>query len=366
MLAKQQIIESRRSDGPEARIVRAIQSVGPRNVRQIARMTGVPVETVRYKIKHQLGRLGFHIHAEPNLWKLGLVPHWARLTFENGCSDELSVSILRKLSENGYLTYFGRLVPRGDYMALFTLPLNTSYDDILSQLKSARLLRDYSIVEVVSSRYLSMNPSYFDFYRGVWAVDWERLSRDSPSSEPLQERIDPVNPDMQDLLIIKELQKDAMQRIAEIGSKLKLSSPMLRWHMQKHVSELGLISNYSVRWMGDIESTRQHSLLLTWFEIKEIGNKDVRKVSECISRLPFAWSEYFYKNGGYSAVLCIPVEEAISTFGWIRRQLGPINSEISFFERNGGTESYTIPYQMYSGERGWIFEPRKIEEKMFN
>ncbi len=366
MLAKQQLIERRRAEGPEAKIVRAIQEAGPRNVRLLSRMTGIPVETVRYKIKQQLGRFGFRIHAEPNLWKLGLIPHWAKLSFENGCSDELSVSILRRLNEIGYLTYFGRVVPNGYYLAQFTLPVNADYNEVLSQLKSAHLLRDYSISEVVASRYLSMNPSYYDFLKGGWAVEWERLSNETQTSEKMLGRVDPVRLDIQDLLIVKELQKDAMQRVAEIGSKLKLPSPMLRWHMQKHVSDLGLISNYSVRWMGDIDSTRQHSILLTWLTVKGLGNKDALKVSETISRIPFTWSEYILRNGDYSAVLCIPVEEATSTFSWMRRQLGSLDLQVGFFERNGGTENYTTPYQMYTKDNGWVFEPRTIEEKMFD
>ncbi|MFQ6076117.1 MAG: hypothetical protein ACE5Z5_08290, partial [Candidatus Bathyarchaeia archaeon] len=86
-------------------IVEAIKRVGPRNCSLISRLTGIPVETVRYKIRRQLIRKGIRVHLSVDYNKLCLLRNWITLDFNDEYS-ELAPSMLDVLSRIGYLTYY--------------------------------------------------------------------------------------------------------------------------------------------------------------------------------------------------------------------------------------------------------------------
>src|SRR2546428_9781573 len=105
----------------EAKIIKAIQKVGPKNVSLLSRLTGAHAETIRYKVKRQFGRLGFKIHADIDYAKLALTLHWGTFQFTPSHAAS-AVGIFKTLNEKGYLTYYATVVPQGNYVALFTLP----------------------------------------------------------------------------------------------------------------------------------------------------------------------------------------------------------------------------------------------------
>ncbi|MDG6938901.1 MAG: hypothetical protein JRN39_00630 [Nitrososphaerota archaeon] len=349
-MVRQRLVHGGREGRPEVRIVQAMKSVGPRNVSLISRMTGVPAETVRYKIKNQFRQLGIRVHAEVDFRRLGLVPHWATLKFRLGYSPERIWNLFDRLHEAGYLTYYGRMLPQGYYAALLALPKGADYEEFLRYLAGRRVLSEFSLDEVVSSRHYSMNPRYFNFDSGRWELDWERLEREEPArteARPAKE----AGIDTYDLLLVKELQKDAMQRVADIGSRLGLSGAVLRYHMQSHVE--GLIARYVIRWMKDIESTRAHSVLFTRLTVR--GLKEQHAARAALSKLPFMWAEDILKDGTYISTLCVPVEEAETTFDYVHRHLPSFDEiEIGFLKPRDAY-LYTIPYQMFTAG-GWRFD----------
>ena len=126
-MSQPKAVEVTRGEPPdlEARIISAIGKAGPRNVAQISRMTGAHQETIRYKLKKRFGRLGFRFHAVVNYNKLGLHLHWAALDFSKAYNP-VAPQMLRALNQVGYLVYFAKIIPQGNYDALFAIPENTA------------------------------------------------------------------------------------------------------------------------------------------------------------------------------------------------------------------------------------------------
>ena len=117
-------------------------------------MTGAHQETIRYKIKKRFGRLGFRFHAEVDFGKIGLRLHWATLDFARPY-HEMAPQILRALNQVGYLTYYAKIVPQGNYVALFSLPENATdqYKEFLSGLADKEILGSFALDEVLVSRH---------------------------------------------------------------------------------------------------------------------------------------------------------------------------------------------------------------------
>ena len=343
----------------EARIIEAISLEGPQNVSRLSRMLGAHQETVRYKIKSRFKRLGFRIHADVDYRKLGLALHWAAIRFTPGYLASAN-KILAALNETGYLTYFAKIIPQGSYVALFALPVGSGgdYRDFLKRLKKMGIVESYSFEEALISRHNTMNPRYFNFHSGLWEVDWNRVRSEAPRPLAIPAKKQAVPVDRYDLLIIKELQKNALQHLVEIGRNLKVNQKTLEYHNRTHVQRQELIPSYNVRWARDIESSVAHSVQLARLTARGLTPKEYVRLQAAVSKIPFLWAEDLLKDGTYIATLLIPAQEAVTTFHYLAAEAPNLDSKLTvgyIIPRDACL--FTIPYHMFDGE--WKFDQRK-------
>ncbi len=344
----------------EGRIIKAIQKVGPKNVSLLSRLTGAHAETIRYKVKKQFGRLGFKIHADVDYAKLGLSLHWGTFQFSPKYLDSAK-NIFKTLNEVGYLTYYGKVVPQGHYVALFALPADATgeYRDLLEELRNLGVLASFSFEEVLVSRHNLMNPRHFNFQSGKWEVDWSKVKLEDARPLEREERRATAEVDHFDLLLIKELQIDALQHVVGIARKLKVHQKTLEYHYRTHVLKQKLIPTYVVRWMRNIEKTLAHSVMVARLTFKGLTTDEFLKVQAAISKIPFLWEEDLLKDGTYFAWLCIPVQETLTTFDYLNSQVPDLSEKIQLgFIDQGDAWLFTIPYQMF--ENKWKFDSRKL------
>src|SRR5256712_8442248 len=349
----------------EAKIIRAIQKVGPKNVSLLSRLTGAHAETIRYKVKKQFGRLGFKIHADVDYRKLGLFLHWGTLQFTQRYAESAR-SIFVSLNEAGYLTYYGKVVPQGHYVALFALPANATeeYRGFLSELKKVGVLTDFSFEEVLVSRHNLMNPKYFNFQSGKWEVDWSKVKLEDARPLEREERRVAAEVDSFDLLLIKELQIDALQHIVGIARKLKVHQKTLEYHYRTHVQKQKLIPTYVVRWMRNIERSMSHSVVVTRVTFKDLSASEFLKTQAAMSKIPFLWAEELLKDGTYVATLCVPVQENFTTFDYLDSQVPNLGEKVQVgFVSPRDAWLFTISHHMFEGK--WKFDLSRLRSDFF-
>jgi len=344
----------------EGKIIRAIQRVGPKNVSLLSKLTGAHTETIRYKVKKQFGRLGFKIHADVDYKKLGLSLHWGTFRFSPNYLAS-ATKIFRILNKMGYLTYYGKVIPQGHYVALFALPLGKTeeYADFLEQIKKMGVLTDFSFEEVLVRRHNLMNPKYFNFQSGNWDVDWSKVRLEEAKPLEKQARQPEAIVDYFDLLLIKELEIDALQHIVGIARKLKVHQKTLEYHYRNHVQKQKLIPTYVVRWMRDIEKSLAHSFMVSRLTFTGLTGSEFLKVQTSISKIPFVWSEDLMRNGTYVVTLCIPIRETITTFDYLSSEVRDLDEKVAIgFIKWSDAWLFTIPYNMF--ENGWAFDTARL------
>lgn len=350
----------------EARIIAAIGKVGPRNVAAISRITGAHQETIRYKMKKRFAKLGFRFHAEVDYDKLGLSLHWVTLHFSPKYYNS-ATNLLRALNKVGYLTYYAKIIPQGHYVALLALPIGTTsrYRKFLNRLQQNGILSGFNLQQVLANRHAQMDPRFFNFHSGKWEIEWGRLKTTTSSFPPPRKETRTPVVDRYDLLIIKELQKDATQHVIDIARNLGVHEKTLEYHFRAHVLKHKLIRSYYVRWTQDIEKTLAHSVAATRLTLHGLDPHLVRVAQDLIGRIPFLWTEEMLNDGTYVAILQIPLEEMITTLAYINNTLSDLGSKVEIgFVKPREASTFTIPYELYRDGK-WTFDASAIESSSF-
>ncbi len=296
--------------------------------------------------------------------KLGLTLHWATLHFSRSYSDA-APKILRTLYEIGYLTYFAKIVPQGHYIALFALPNGKTqqYRGFLGHLQKLGIFADFTIEEVLVSRHKAMDPRFFNFQSGKWEVEWNRVKEEAGVPLPLDKKEGRAVVDSYDLLLIKELEIDALQHVVAAARKLKVNQKTFEYHYRAHVLKQRLIRSYIVRWMRDVEKTLAHTVILTRMTFRGLKQTEFSKVQRAVSKIPFLWAEEIMRDGTYIATLCIPVAELITTYSYLNTEVSDLHSKVEVgYIKLPEASRFTIPYTMY-GEDGWKLEPHQLERE---
>lgn len=349
----------REPDDVEARIIEAIQSVGPRNVSKLSKLIGIHPETVRYDIHKRFRRLGFHVHAEVDYRKLGLIPHWAELRLAPAfCGTPRSV--LLAMNESAYLVYYGKLLPQGSFVCLFAIPegRKKEHEAFLAFLKRKGVLLGYDLNEIAATRHPTMQPKYFNFQSNRWDIDWNHVRLSQGVALKAERRSPPARIDYSDLLLVKELQVDALQHTASIAKKVRVHEKTLEYHYRVHLQKEKLISGYLVRWQHDIETSVAHNTLMARLTFRNLGNS-VKTVQMVISKIPFVWNEDLMSDGTYIATVHIPVQETTSTFDYLNSQIPDLYGKVELsFVKKSEASAFTIPYQLY--DKDWKYDLKKI------
>jgi DNA-binding Lrp family transcriptional regulator len=361
MTRAKSVQEFRRGPDVEARIISAIGSAGPRNVAQIARMTGVHQETVRYKIKRQFVDKGFRFRADVDYGNFGLSLHWGTFVLSPAYYGS-ATKLFRSMNEAAYLVHFSKVLPQGHFVALFALPEGKAeeFKGFLEGLKRRRIVAEFSLDPVLAQRHKTMDPSFFNFRKGRWEVEWDKVRKVRSSPLAGGKGQAELGADYTDLLIVKELQKDARQHIAQIARKLKLNPKNLEYHYKTHVMNGGLIRGFMVRWMKDADESLARSTVTMRLAFNGLEGRRYSKVQSAINRLPYLWVEDLLEGGTYVATLAVPLTDFAPTMKYLNEELqflgGVIDTGYLSVEDSW---NYTIPYQMFS-DGGWRFDVRKM------
>ena len=100
----------------------------------------------------------------------------------------------------------------------------------------------------IKSRWFSKEDSAWTFNWDEWIKEVETIEGELPYT--LIEPEDwPIKADKEDLLIIKELEKNARATMREISKTLGIPLSTIKYHYHNHVVKNGLIENYHLEFI---------------------------------------------------------------------------------------------------------------------
>ncbi len=160
-------------------LLQTIKRVGVQNYSLLSRLTGMNVETVRYKVNKHLARLGLETMVEVNYAEMGLALFYIMVK-PDGSSGKSWQDRLE------YLVFAGKVLGSNRYFCFAAVPyrLKRKYAESLSRLKEDGLIEEYEMGEVRWSRYPPFRQELYDFETKSWNVDWERVEMPMPAIGP--------------------------------------------------------------------------------------------------------------------------------------------------------------------------------------
>ena len=339
------------------KLIEAIDRVGIQNISLLSRMTGMPIETIRYTVKKRFPNLGLKVSLTLNQNLIGLERYFVVLKFSDAVESSVP-SIMRSLSKEAFLTYWSRTALDRRYVALFSVPVSLVDDfrSFLKKLTNEGVLIEYEAKRLEWTRHPELSNKYYDFSTGVWNIEWGKVGsgKESPPA-PLREEDPPSRPDVDavDILIIKELEADAWRNIAEVARKLGINERTARWHYAKHVSQMAN-SNY-VHWFPASPADVSKAVGVV-YEFEGVTKSQVSKLRLIFNNFPFSWFEAGSSDGYYQVHLGMPGEAFMESSRYLSSNLPGIVERWNTYPLDIASERwYTIPYENFDEKKGWVF-----------
>jgi len=264
-------------DETNAKILVELAKYGPRNISNLARAINLPITTVRFRLKKMIDDGLLLVGVNPNLPRLGLAKAFLIADAMLGCSKAL-LEIIRNAD---YWTYIIRCYGKMDgYCAYFAFPAEhkNELQNYLKEASSIGILPCYKAFWITNSHYVTPDFIWYDFKEKRWKLQWykwfnEILNAPEELPDVLKETESyQIMADKADLVIIKELEKDAAIELKKLAKILKITPQSVGNRYQKHIIERNLIANYNVDiFPFPLEVSDLYNFIIDFKDEKAIG-----------------------------------------------------------------------------------------------
>ncbi|MFQ6086727.1 MAG: AsnC family protein [Candidatus Bathyarchaeia archaeon] len=353
---------SQKLDYTDLRIIEGVASYGPRNISQVARTLGMPIEMVRRRIKRMRSRKLLWLHADIYHTNLGLKKAVVIAEATPGYEKLLS----NCLKANDFWIYITRCYGRFEgYLGIYTIPKNhcNDFEGFLAKLKEVGVVQNTHIFWSTCFQNVNPTTNWFDPYSQEWVFPWETWieeiqTREANLPSTLQDPEDfPIKGDYVDIFILKEMEKDATINFSDIAMMLGLTLQDVRYHYHEHVVKRRLLEGFEVEVFPYDETASDIYFLVFRFP-------DMKKMAKfALSLLDKPFVFFLGKilgQPGMVGQLYLPRKEfknfkdSLSTL--IRR--GFLQSYDYMIQHSDEWSRQTIPYEFFENET-WIYNHEK-------
>lgn len=349
----------KRFDYTDLKILEAVGIHSPRNISLVARELELPTEMVRRRIKRMKSKNLLWFHANIYHTNLGLRKAVAFIDAVPGYEKLVS----KCLKANDFWIYTSNCYGRYEgCVGVFTIPENhcSDFEKFIREFTKLGLATNTRIFW--STCFQKNNPStnWFNPKTSEWSFPWEEWMKEMPDIEPeLPFTLkDPkefaLKGDLNDILILKEMEKDAAISFNDIGKKIGLTKAGVRYHYEEHIIKEGLLEGFEIELIPFNETTSDFYFFSFTFPDME----KMAKFALSLMKKPFTFIlGKILEHPGIISQLYLPREE-----------FPHFKDCLSVLIRNGWLKTYdyviqhagewarqTISYEYFKDEK-WIYE----------
>jgi DNA-binding Lrp family transcriptional regulator len=232
------------------RILTALATIGPRNLAEVARKTKISPTTLQYRLKVLSSH--FSLFFLTNIYHVNLGLKKAIVLAESKPGKE--ELLLQCLKANTYWIYLAPIygIIQG-YLGIYTIPVNhtENFEQFLSELKNVGVAQSLQHIWTTSMKKVNLVGTWFDYTSEKWVFRWENWINEIPheSTELPYTLKDsegfPILADELDILILKELEKNATVSFTQLARKLRVTPPAVK-HRYRKLLKSKLIEGFEI------------------------------------------------------------------------------------------------------------------------
>ena len=341
-------------------ILRTMKQHGPRNLLGIARKAKLPYTTVYNRVTKLEGQGILKTWIQPNCPKIGLsravvlaTPHPGKEIFTR---EALKIPgfwlrIARCIGDcNGYYSLHG--IPTAN---------RQEFELYLDQLLERGLLKNYRLFWIGDTKFPLTNFDYYKPKDRTWKFDWKGwldsfvTSRAKPESS--KQSSQPVSFDKKDLIILKELVKNARTTLADLSKLLSLTLPAAKYRFDRLV-ERGLIQEWVIDLLPYAPQVSELSEVRLDFKNESL----MRGAENVLETLPIVQS--YSPITGLNSItsrLYLPRNEVsnLHTFLSLLVSKGVLTSYSYLVIDPMTIQAQTFAYKDYNDDSGWNYASRE-------
>ena len=233
-------------DSMNIRIFSAMWKLGPRNLLEVSRRTGIPFTSVYHRIERIESKSSPIAYIIPKISKLGMMRVVVLVTARLGCEDTVTYALKLpnlwaaiNLCEGTFTHDSVHYVP-AQYISEFKKYMN--------KLGETGLIKRFRIL--VTGDYIPNFPdfSYYNATVHEWTFPWDQWFTEITNAAPTTHIDDPLSyeivTDKKDILIIKELEKDGRKSFSDLAPVAGISLHGVKYHFDKRLTPAGILQHY--------------------------------------------------------------------------------------------------------------------------
>lgn len=249
------------------------------------------------------------------------------------------------------------------YYSLHAIPVSNQQDfqHYLDQLVTRSLIRDYKIFWLEDSFSPLPNFEYYDPKEKAWRFEWKEWlrsikankSREAKGSDSIPRR----SFDKKDLIILKELAKDARVTLADLARMLSMTLPATKYRFDRLMDE-GYVGDYVI---NVLPFSPEVSELC---EVRlDFSNASFMKSSqETLSKIPFIISITSIKGlDSITLRIYIPRQETNNLLSFLSALTrDDVLTAYHYLQLDPSTQQgQTFAYKFYEDVSGWHYDNRE-------
>ena len=343
-------------DRTNVKILTAMGRYGPRNMLEVSRRTRIPFTTVYHRVRKLEAKGKRLAYLVPRTSLLGMQRIVVLFSASAG-AEELVTSALKipnlwrcLNSCEGTFTH----------LSVHSVPINylKDYRKYLQRLSALRLIRRSTIFP--SGDYIPNFPNfkYYDSHTKSWMFPWEMWLGTLKKTRPFESLEDPnkypLLADKKDILMIRELEKNARKTFAELTPILEMTLQGVKYRYDKRLGPSGLTGPISFDiYPYPAEISAKHEIML------EFPNKIA------LDKFYSLRHEMFFIQGlakilrrdAILACTYTPQSQLSYMFSFFSEmaKAGLLVAYSPIRMRLAGRQAETIPYELFDDKKGWLF-----------
>ena len=346
-------------DRTNVKILSAMWKFGPRNLLEVSRRTGVPFTSVYHRVAKLEARSNRVAVLIPQHSKLGLMRTVLLLNARPGSEERVTAALKipnlwRSVNRcEGAFTHFSvQLVP---------IQFMKHFRTYVKQLSELDLIAGYKMI--LTGQYVPNFPN-FGYYSPVsnqWTFDWRRWLT-ALKRKPTRTINDPDSYVMlaskKDLLIVKELEKNARRSFADMAPLLGITLQGVKYHYDKKLVPTGIVKYFAFDvWPYPEEVSAYHEVLLEF-----TSNKAMNSFLSLVDELFFVLGVAKVLRQDALMVRIYMLQNQVSNmfaFFAAMAEEGMIESYSAVRQDFTGRRAQSISYELFDDEKGWTFDLKK-------